>query len=80
MVKEKKYLKQYKWKKIPQLIKKNIFPLFLYQLQEFIQGKLVPQFDDVTTAASNLRNSISKEVKQMGMVSLFSLDRRTLEG
>lgn len=65
---------------IPQLIKKRIFPLFLYQLQEFIQGKLVPQFDDVTTAATNLRNSISKEVKQMGMVSLFSLDRRTLEG
>lgn len=80
MVKEKNIWNSTDEKKILQFIKKNIFPLSLYQLQEFIQGKLVPQFGDVTTAASNLRNSISKEVKQMGMVSLISLDRRTLEG
>lgn len=53
---------------------------FLYQLQEFIQRELVPQFDDVATAANNLRNSISKEAKQIGMVSLPYLDCRTLDG
>lgn len=50
------------------------------QLQEFIQGKLVPQFEDVATAANNLRNSISKEARQFGMVSLLALDCRTVEG
>lgn len=50
------------------------------QLQEYIQCQLVPQFDEVATAANNIRNSISKEAKQMGMVSLLSLDCRTLDG
>ncbi|XP_056234838.1 HAUS augmin-like complex subunit 5 [Seriola aureovittata] len=50
------------------------------QLQEFIQGKLLPQFEDVTTAANGLRNSISKEARQFGVVSLLTLDRRTVEG
>ncbi|XP_070764445.1 HAUS augmin-like complex subunit 5 [Enoplosus armatus] len=50
------------------------------ELQEFIQGKLVPQFEDVTTTASSLRNSISKEARQLGTVSLLALDRRTVEG
>ncbi|KAF3690916.1 HAUS augmin-like complex subunit 5 [Channa argus] len=50
------------------------------ELQEFVQEKLQPQFEDFTTAASRLRNSISKEVKQLGTVSLFALDRRTIEG
>ncbi|XP_056893182.1 HAUS augmin-like complex subunit 5 [Takifugu flavidus] len=50
------------------------------ELQEFVQGTLVPQFENITTAANNLRNSISKEVKRFGTVSLPSLDRRTVEG
>lgn len=50
------------------------------KLQDFVQGKLVPKFEDVSTAASNLRNSISKEAKQLGTVSLLALDRRTVEG
>lgn len=58
----------------------DIYPSVLFQLQEFIQGKFVPQFEDVTTVANNLRNSISKEAKQFGMVSLLPLDRRTVEG
>lgn len=53
---------------------------FWFQLQDFVQGKLVPKFEDVSTAASNLRNSISKEAKQLGTVSLLALDRRTVEG
>lgn len=50
------------------------------ELEEFIQAKLVPQFEDVATAANSLRNSISKEAKQMGTVSLLLLDRRTIAG
>ncbi|XP_070688573.1 HAUS augmin-like complex subunit 5 [Pempheris klunzingeri] len=50
------------------------------ELQEFIQDKLVPQFEDVTTAANSLRNSISKEGRQLAAVSLLALDRRTVEG
>ncbi|XP_060888700.1 HAUS augmin-like complex subunit 5 [Labrus mixtus] len=50
------------------------------ELQEFIQGKLVPQFEDVTTSANSLRNSILKEARQLGTVSLLALDRRTVEG
>ncbi|XP_039983634.1 HAUS augmin-like complex subunit 5 [Xiphias gladius] len=50
------------------------------ELQEFIQGKLVPQFEDVPTAANSLRNSISKEARQFGVISLLALDRRTVEG
>ncbi|XP_069555162.1 HAUS augmin-like complex subunit 5 isoform X1 [Brachyistius frenatus] len=50
------------------------------ELQEFIQAELVPQFEDVTTAANSLRNSISKEARQFGTISLLSLDRRTVEG
>ncbi|XP_034561428.1 HAUS augmin-like complex subunit 5 [Notolabrus celidotus] len=50
------------------------------ELKEFIQGKLVPQFEDVTTSANRLRNSISKESRQLGSVSLVALDRRTFEG
>lgn len=53
---------------------------FLYQLQEIIHCELVPQFDDVVIAANNLRNLISKEAKQIGMVSLLSMDCRTLDG
>ncbi len=53
---------------------------FLFQLQEFIQDKLVPQFEDVIGAANSLRNSISKEAKQFGSVSLLALDRRAVEG
>lgn len=40
----------------------------------------MPQFEDVITAANGLRNSISKEAKQFGTVSLLSLDRRTVDG
>lgn len=58
----------------------DTYPSVLFQLNEFIQGKLVPQFKDVTSVANNLRNSISKEAKQLGMVSLLTLDRRTVEG
>lgn len=58
----------------------NTLLLVLLQLQEYIQCQLVPQFDEVATAANNIRNSISKEAKQMGMVSLLSLDCRTLDG
>ncbi|KAM4738932.1 HAUS augmin-like complex subunit 5 [Anableps anableps] len=50
------------------------------ELEEFIEAKLVPQFEDVISAASSLRNSISKEAKQFGTVSLLALDRRTLDG
>ncbi|XP_041791671.1 HAUS augmin-like complex subunit 5 [Chelmon rostratus] len=50
------------------------------ELQEFIQGKLAPQFEYVTTATNSLRNSISKEARQLGTVSLLALDRRTVEG
>ncbi|XP_044056680.1 HAUS augmin-like complex subunit 5 [Siniperca chuatsi] len=50
------------------------------ELQEFVQGELVPQFKDVTTAANSLRNSISREARQLGMVSLLALDCRTVEG
>ncbi|XP_026014287.1 HAUS augmin-like complex subunit 5 [Astatotilapia calliptera] len=50
------------------------------ELEEFIQAKLVAQFEDVTTAANSLRNAVSKEARQMGTVSLLSLDRRTIEG
>ncbi|CAB1458130.1 unnamed protein product [Pleuronectes platessa] len=50
------------------------------ELQDFLQNQLVPQFDDVTAAANSLRNSISKDARQFGMVSLFALDRRTVEG
>lgn len=66
------------WKNFEHL--EDIYPSFFLQLQEFIEGKLVPQFENVTTAANNLRNSISKEAKQLGMVSLLSLDRRSVEG
>ncbi|KAK2835529.1 hypothetical protein Q5P01_016013 [Channa striata] len=50
------------------------------ELQEFVQEKLQPQFEDVTTAASSLKNSISKEAKQLGTVSLLAFDCRTIEG
>ncbi|XP_026160684.1 HAUS augmin-like complex subunit 5 [Mastacembelus armatus] len=50
------------------------------ELQEFIEGKLVPQFDHVTKAANSLRNSVSKEAKQFGTISLPALDRRTVDG
>ncbi|XP_029987942.1 HAUS augmin-like complex subunit 5 isoform X2 [Sphaeramia orbicularis] len=50
------------------------------ELQEFVQRKLVSQFEDVTSAATNLRNSILKEVKQLGTISLLALDCRTVEG
>ncbi|XP_073332839.1 HAUS augmin-like complex subunit 5 [Pagrus major] len=50
------------------------------ELQEFVQGKLEPQFGEVTAAANILRNSISKDARQLGTVSLLALDRRTVEG
>ncbi|KAK5870349.1 hypothetical protein PBY51_024992 [Eleginops maclovinus] len=50
------------------------------ELQEFVLGKLVPQFEVVTAAASSQRNSISKEARQLGTISLPALDRRTIEG
>ncbi|XP_035508695.1 HAUS augmin-like complex subunit 5 [Morone saxatilis] len=50
------------------------------ELQDFVQDKLVPQFEDVTTAATSLRNLISKEARQLGTVSLLALDCRTVEG
>ncbi|XP_013856206.1 HAUS augmin-like complex subunit 5 [Austrofundulus limnaeus] len=50
------------------------------ELQEVTEIKLMPHFEDVITAANNLRNSISKEAKQFGTVSLLSLDRRTVDG
>uniref|UniRef100_M4AWP6 HAUS augmin-like complex, subunit 5 n=1 Tax=Xiphophorus maculatus TaxID=8083 RepID=M4AWP6_XIPMA len=50
------------------------------ELQEFIEEKLVPQFEDVIGAANNLRNSVYKEAKQFGTVSLLALDHRTTDG
>ncbi|TNN89277.1 HAUS augmin-like complex subunit 5 [Liparis tanakae] len=50
------------------------------ELQEFVLGKLVPQFEVVTTAASSQRNSISKEARQLGTISLLALDCRTVDG
>ncbi|XP_011472881.1 HAUS augmin-like complex subunit 5 [Oryzias latipes] len=50
------------------------------ELQEFIEGKVLPQFADVINAATDLRNSISKEARQFGSVSLVSLDRRVVDG
>uniref|UniRef100_A0A3P8RT15 HAUS augmin-like complex, subunit 5 n=1 Tax=Amphiprion percula TaxID=161767 RepID=A0A3P8RT15_AMPPE len=50
------------------------------ELQEFIQSQLVPQFGDVIAAANSLRNSISKEARQLGTVSLLSLDCRAIDG
>ncbi|XP_029904900.1 HAUS augmin-like complex subunit 5 [Myripristis murdjan] len=50
------------------------------ELEEFVQGKLVPQFGEVIAAANNLRNSVSQEARQFGTVSLLALDRRTVEG
>lgn len=49
------------------------------ELQDFVLEKLVPTFDEVTAAANNVRNSISKEAKQLGTVSLAALDRRTVD-
>lgn len=57
----------------------TMFSFFL-QLQEFIEEKLVPQFEDVIGAANNLRNSVYKEAKQFGTVSLLALDHRTTDG
>uniref|UniRef100_A0A8C2X082 HAUS augmin-like complex, subunit 5 n=1 Tax=Cyclopterus lumpus TaxID=8103 RepID=A0A8C2X082_CYCLU len=50
------------------------------ELQEFVRGKLVPQFEVVTTAASSQRNLISKEARQLGTISLLALDCRTVDG
>ncbi|KAK5623880.1 hypothetical protein CRENBAI_001493 [Crenichthys baileyi] len=50
------------------------------ELQEFIEVKLVPQFEDIVDAANSIRNSVSKEAKQFGTVSLLALDRRTMNG
>lgn len=49
------------------------------ELQDFVREKLVPIFNEVTTAANNVRNLISKEAKQLGTVSLAALDRRTVD-
>ncbi|KAL6107943.1 haus5 [Pungitius sinensis] len=50
------------------------------ELQEFVQGKLVPQLEVVTTAAGTQRNLISREARQFGTISLLALDRRTVDG
>ncbi|XP_029005411.1 HAUS augmin-like complex subunit 5 [Betta splendens] len=50
------------------------------ELQEFVRSKVVPTLENVTCTASSLRNSISKEARLLATVSLFALDRRTLEG
>ncbi|KAM9797701.1 HAUS augmin-like complex subunit 5 [Syngnathus typhle] len=50
------------------------------ELQDFVKGKVVPQCHDVSSTADNMRNSISKEVKQMGTVSIQALDRRNVDG
>ncbi|XP_054907411.1 HAUS augmin-like complex subunit 5 [Poeciliopsis prolifica] len=50
------------------------------ELQEFIEAKLVPQFEDVIGVANKLRNTVSKEAKQFGTVSLPALDHRTMDG
>ncbi|XP_068599643.1 HAUS augmin-like complex subunit 5 [Brachionichthys hirsutus] len=50
------------------------------ELQDFVQDKLMPQFEHVTTTSNSLRNSISRETKHFGMVSLLALDRRTVGG
>ena len=55
------------------------FGLFWIQLGKFVQDELMPQFVEVTTAASKLRNCISQEARQFGGVSLSALDRRTVE-
>lgn len=49
------------------------------ELQDFVLEKLLPIFDEVITAANHVRNSISKEAKQLGTLSLVALDRRTVE-
>ncbi|XP_056133586.1 HAUS augmin-like complex subunit 5 [Lampris incognitus] len=49
------------------------------ELGEFVQGRLVPKFGEVITAASKLRNSIFQEAKQFAAVSLLALDYRTVE-
>lgn len=54
--------------------------IIVFQLQEFIESKMLPQFEDVVNVATDLRNSISKEARQFGSVSLFSLDRRVVDG
>ncbi|XP_061680782.1 HAUS augmin-like complex subunit 5 [Syngnathoides biaculeatus] len=50
------------------------------ELQDFLKDKVVPQCKDVSTAAISVRNSISKDVKQMATISLRALDRRTVDG
>ncbi|XP_033936001.1 HAUS augmin-like complex subunit 5 isoform X2 [Pseudochaenichthys georgianus] len=50
------------------------------ELQQFVLATLVPQFEVVSSAASSQRNSISKEARQLGTISLPALDRRTTEG
>ncbi|CAL8395946.1 unnamed protein product [Boreogadus saida] len=49
------------------------------ELGKFVQDELMPQFVEVITAASKLRNCISQEARQFGGVSLSALDRRTVE-
>ena len=49
------------------------------QLGKFVQDELMPQFVEVITGASKLRNCISQEARQFGGVSLSALDRRTVE-
>uniref|UniRef100_A0A8C8GGF5 Uncharacterized protein n=1 Tax=Oncorhynchus tshawytscha TaxID=74940 RepID=A0A8C8GGF5_ONCTS len=50
------------------------------EIGQFVQGKLVPQFAKVLSAANRLRNSVSQEARQFGNVSLLTLDRRIIEG
>ncbi|KAG7267802.1 hypothetical protein CRUP_003221 [Coryphaenoides rupestris] len=49
------------------------------ELGKFVHDELLPQFGEVITAASKLRNCISQEAMQFGGISLSALDRRTVE-
>ncbi|KAM6962481.1 HAUS augmin-like complex subunit 5 [Aplochiton taeniatus] len=49
------------------------------ELGDFHQTKVAPEFTEVITAASGLRNSVSQEARQFGTVSLAALDRRTID-
>ncbi|XP_077439678.1 HAUS augmin-like complex subunit 5 [Vanacampus margaritifer] len=50
------------------------------ELQDFLEGKVVPECNDIIVAANSIKSAISKEVIQMGTVSLQALDRRTVDG
>lgn len=49
------------------------------ELQYFVLEKLLSMLNEVTATVNDVRNLISKEIKQLGAISLFALDRRTVE-